>query len=133
MTMTATADPPQPMMLGWHPWFNKTTALGEAELDFQPGAMFERGDEPLPTGALIKPKPRPWDDCFTDVGSTPAISWGDLRVSLESNADHWVVFDELQHAVCVEPQTGPPNAVNLTPTVLEMDEQLELTFTIAWG
>ena len=133
MTMTATADVLQPMMLGWHPWFSKTTSAGEAVLDFAPGAMFERGDEPLPTGALVEPKPRPWDDCFTPVNTDPSISWGDLRIRLESNADHWVVFDELEHALCVEPQTGPPNAVNLSPTVLEAGEQLELHFSIAWS
>ena len=132
-TMTATAEVRQPMMLGWHPWFNKSTSLGPAILDFQPASMFERAAEPLPTGALVEPKPRPWDDCFTDIGSTPSISWGDLRISLESNADHWVVFDELEHAICVEPQTGPPNQFNLSPTVLDAGEQLELTFSIAWN
>ena len=133
MTMTATAAEPQPMMLGWHPWFRKTTPLGEALLDFQPSAMYERGEEPLPTGVLVDPKSRPWDDCFTGVGAPPSISWGDLRVELVSNADHWVVFDELNHAICVEPQTGPPNAFNFAPTVLDQDEQLQLTFSIRWS
>lgn len=132
MTMTVNAAERQPMMLGWHPWFNKSTALGNAVLDFQPGAMFERGDQPLPTGALVEPKPRPWDDCFTDVRSTPSISWGELRVSLESDASHWVVFDELDHAICVEPQTEPPNSFNLSPTILDEGDQLELTFSIVW-
>lgn len=133
MRMTATAHVPQPMMLGWHPWFRKSTALGEAVLDFHPSAMYERGDEPLPTGALVDPKPRPWDDCFTGVLSTPNISWGDLSLDLHSSADHWVVFDEPEHAMCIEPQTGPPNAFNLSPTVLDEGEQLTLTFTIAWS
>ena len=133
ITMTATADERQPIVLGWHPWFRKSTAHGEAILDFQPGDMYERGDEPLPTGVLVEPKPRPWDDCFTNLRSDPTISWGDLRVTLRSNADHWVVFDEMEHAICVEPQTGPPNSFNLAPQVLEEGDKLELVLTLDWN
>ena len=94
--------------------------------------MFERGEEPFPTGQLIDPKPRPWDDCFTDAGHAPNISWGDLAISLVSNAKHWVVFDELDHAICVEPQTDPPNAFNHQPTILEAGDALELILSIDW-
>ena len=132
MRITASADVRQPMMLGWHPWFNKTTPRGNAVLDFQPGAMFERGEEPLPTGQLLDPKPGPWDDCFTEVVNAPSISWGDLSVSLVSNAKHWVVFDELHHAICVEPQTDPPNAFNHEPTIVEAGDALELIFSFDW-
>lgn len=133
MTMQVTAYDRQPMVLGWHPWFRKTTSLGAASLQFDPGAMYERGDQPIPTGALIDPTPRPWDDCFTDVTGAPTLSWGSLELTLQSNASHWVVFDEPEHAICVEPQTGPPNAFNLSPIVLDKNEQLTVTLSFEWN
>ena len=133
MTMSATAHVRQPIVLGWHPWFRKSTTLGDVELAFTPGVMYERDDASIATGERIEPKARPWDDCFTNVAANPALSWGDLRVELASNADHWVVFDELDHAICVEPQTGPPNAANLSPTVLDEGHQLTITFSLDWS
>ena len=133
LTMTATADQPQPMMLGWHPWFRKSTTAGDAELSFAPTAMFERGDDGLPTGEIIEPPARPWDDCFVGARQPPSLTWGDLHLELRSDASHWVVFDELDHAICVEPQTGPPNAINANPTVLDAGEQLVLTLSMNWS
>jgi len=133
MTMRAIAHERQPMMLGWHPWFRKSNSLGEAELIFEPGAMFERADDGIPTGALIDPAPRPWDDCFTDVVTEPSLSWGNLRLQFSSKARHWVIFDELEHAICVEPQTDPPNAFNTTPTVLDEGHELSVDLTLDWS
>jgi len=133
MSMHANAYERQPMMLGWHPWFRKSTARGTAALSFNPTAMFERGADGIPTGALIDPPARPWDDCFAGVVHDPELSWGDLNLQFRSDADHWVVFDELEHAICVEPQTDPPNAFNTKPTVLDEGEDLTVTFTLDWS
>ena len=132
MTMSAHAHVRQPIMLGWHPWFQKSTTLGDVELTFAPGAMYERDDTSIPTGERVEPSARPWDDCFTDVTTNPALSWGDLRVELASDADYWVVYDELDYAICVEPQTDPPNAANISPTVLNEGDQLTTTFSLEW-
>jgi aldose 1-epimerase len=36
-----------------------------------------------------------------------------LTLTIDSDCSHWVVYNEPDHAVCVEPQSGPPDAVNL--------------------
>ena len=43
-----------------------------------------------------------------------------------------VVFDELAEAVCVEPQTGPPDALTLEPFVVTPDHPLTTTMTWTW-
>ena len=42
-----------------------------------------------------------------------------VHVTISSACDHWVVYDEPPHATCVEPQTGPPDAFNIRPEVVE--------------
>ena len=96
--------------------------------------MYERGPDGLPTGRLVPPKPRPWDDCFVDVERPPRLTWpGALILELSSPADHWVVYDELDHALCVEPQTGPPDDVHLGPrTVVAAGSSVETAMSWRW-
>lgn len=96
--------------LGFHPWFRRRLADGtEATLEVEPVEMVER-DGALPTGRLVAPSAGPWDDCFR-LASPPVLRWGDrLTLRLGSDAPWWVVYDERDHAVCVEPQTAPPDA-----------------------
>jgi aldose 1-epimerase len=133
-----------PAVLGWHPWFRRRLtgtpdrpmpAGDPAQLEFEPGQMYERDPDGLPTGRLVPPKPRPWDDCFTEVVGPPRLTWaGSLSLELSSSADHWVVYDELDHALCVEPQTGPPDDVNLGPrNVVAADESIETTMAWRWA
>jgi aldose 1-epimerase len=42
------------------------------------------------------------------------------------------VFDEPEHAICVEPQTGPPDAFTLDPVVVRPGEPLVATATWSW-
>lgn len=115
-----------PAEVGWHPWFVKPEALV-----FDPSSMYLRDGEGIPTGALVAPPPGPWDDCF--LNSQPVeLQYPDLVVTVRSDCDHWVVYDETPHATCVEPQSGPPDAFNLRPRVLEPGEQLVRTMTITW-
>jgi aldose 1-epimerase len=53
-------------------------------------------------------------------------------VRVESECDHWVVFDVPAEATCVEPQSGPPDAFNLTPHVVTPRSPLSRTMTISW-
>ena len=109
------ADEPMPVVMGWHPWFPRRLGRGgEVELDVRPLQMFERGPDGLPTGELVAPPPGPYDDCFLGLSAPPRLTWpGALELVLDSPTDHWVVFSERPEAVCVEPQTGPPDAVRL--------------------
>lgn len=127
-------DEPFPASLGWHPWFRRELGRGEpAELSFRARSMYERDAEGIPSGRLMAPPEGPFDDCFTDLEEEPVMRWaGALRVKLSSSADHWVVYDEPAHAICVEPCTGPPNSLNGRPTIVAPDEPLAAEFRIEW-
>ena len=120
-TLTVEATDAMPVVLGWHPWFRREVDGIAAELDFEARAMYARDSSGLPTGATIPPTPRPWDDAFTDIVIPPRLTWpGVLRLDLRSTAPFWVVFDERDDAICVEPQTAPPDAFNLAAVVLSL-------------
>jgi aldose 1-epimerase len=118
-----------PAEVGWHPWFRKPDRL-----EFTPASMYRRDEFGLPTGALVQPTTGPWDDCF--VNTRPVELHYDrataATVRVESGCDHWVVFDMPTDATCVEPQSGPPDAFNLTPHVVTPDTPLTRTATISW-
>ena len=128
-------DQPMPAVIGFHPCFTRELDGHRDQVTFEPGFMWERGDDYLPTGARLGPVPAgPWDDCFGDVATPPRLSWGDvLTVELRAATDTWVHFNQLDVAVCIEPQTDIPNAFNMgRGTVLEPGETLSLTLEIAW-
>lgn len=104
-----------PVVVGWHPWFRRSVGDGPSvRLDFEPLKMYERDASGIPTGACVPPTSGPWDDCFVDLKKPPRLTWSNgVSVVVESSCDHWVVYDQPAHAVCVEPQSGPPDAFNL--------------------
>jgi aldose 1-epimerase len=121
VSMSLEADEPQPVALGWHPWFRRVLAKGAepVRLSFEPGVMAARDAEGIPTGELVRPPAGPWDDAFTDLAADPVLEWpGQLRLEVSSTCRWWVVYTMPEHAVCVEPQSGPPDAANGTPDVV---------------
>jgi aldose 1-epimerase len=119
-----------PVTIGWHPWFRKPEA---DELHFE--SMYVRDAAGIPTGQLAAPAARPWDECFIGPRGRLALHTADgLTVVVASDCDHWVVYDQPLHATCVEPQSGPPDAVHLGSAVeLEPGEMLQRTMTISWS
>ncbi len=124
-----------PASIGWHPWFRRRLDRGaDAVLDFSARTMWPRDDEGVPTGEKILPTDGPWDDCFSDVDGMITLEWpGFLRLALDSTADYWIVFDEPRHAVCIEPQTGPPDALNLAPMRVTRASPLTARFSLQWS
>lgn len=118
-----------PVTLGWHPWFVKPES---DHLEF--GAYYPCDGEQIPTGELARPPQRPWDHCFVEpVSPLELVYRHGLRVRVESDCDHWVVYDQPAHATCVEPQSGPPNAVNMhRAQVVPPGEMLQRTMTARW-
>ena len=52
---------------------------------------------------------------------------------MSSSCDHWVVYDEPEHAVCIEPQSGPPDAFNLGGSeVASPDHPVVHQMTLRW-
>ncbi len=133
LAVTAT-DQPMPAVLGWHPCFDREVAGHPDRLDFHATFMWARRDDHIPSGDTVPVPPGPWDDCFGGVAAPPTISWGDaLSVRLDAPTQTWVVFDERDDIVCVEPQTDTPNAFNLSGgTVLQPGDRLALPLTISW-
>ena len=126
---------PFPASLGWHPWFRRELAGGAtAQLDFEAASIYVLDQTDLPTGETRTPGPGPYDDCFTGVERDPVLRWpGALALTLSSSLDHWVVYDALAHAICVEPSSGPPDALNIAPHIVTPGEPLVGHFRIAWN
>jgi aldose 1-epimerase len=142
LSLTLLADEPMPGALGWHPWFPRrltgtserpTQPSAPAVLRFDATSMFVRDAEGIPTGELVAPTPRPWDDCFTGLRSAPRITWpGVLSLELTSSCEFWVVYDEPPDTICVEPQSSPPDFVHLDPVVVWPGAPLTATMTWRW-
>lgn len=133
------ARDPMPVALGWHPWFRRSIGGAEAQLEFEAASMYVRGTDGLPTGDVTPPTPRPWDDAFTDIVLPPRLTWpGVLALDLRSSAPFWVVFDEREETICVEPQTAPPDAFNLAaavgvdPPVATPDHPVSIAMAWRW-
>lgn len=122
-----------PASCGWHPWFRRVVAGVEASLDFHPGFVFARDGEDVATRTRLPAGEPPWDDCFGEVAGNPQITWpGVLRLDLESACPYWVVFTERAHALCVEPQTAPPDDLNHDPFVVEPGHPLVADCVMRW-
>ncbi len=128
----ATSDAAMPAVVGWHPWFPRTLVRGgPVQLAFDAGSMYE-AEGGLPTGRLVQPGPGPWDDTFTDIRGTMEVRWpGAARIGIETSCDHVVVYDRAPQGVCVEPQTGPPDALNLGSATIVTPGR-PLTATVAF-
>jgi aldose 1-epimerase len=77
--------------------------------------MYVRDSEGIAVPSRVSLTPPPWDDCFAGAHMHPRLRITDIDIELRSNLSHWVIFDELRHATCVEPQSGPPNEFNFSP------------------
>ena len=140
-TLELQAEETMPAALGWHPWFRRylgdDTSSAEVDLIVDAESMFERGPDGLPTGTLVPPRERPWDDAFSGLRTSPIVRWpGALEITISSTADVWVVYDEAVEGVCVEPQTAPPDAINLAAAAGEepdiADADTPMTTSMAW-
>ena len=105
-----------PAVVGWHPWFaRRLDRGGPLEWSVDAVQQVERGAGHLPTGRLVPfdPSVGPFDDAFVVPSGRARVRWpGALAVDVAADAGWYVVFDELDDAVCLEPQSGPPNGVN---------------------
>ncbi|MEE1817815.1 aldose 1-epimerase [Streptomyces sp. SP18ES09] len=131
-----TSDASFPAQAGWHPWFLRNLGQGgqDASIAFAPAWQEQRGENHLPTGRRIDPLPGPWDDCFGMPGGVDVtLTWpGELELRVTSRAEWVVVYDEPEEAICVEPQSGPPNGLNTLPRLVTPIDPLEVEATWSW-
>lgn len=139
LTLEATvrsADAPMPASLGWHPWFRRDVGRDALlELDVRPLEALVVDHEQIPTGERTAPPPQPWDDCFTGMPTPPRLRWpGALDLEITSSATWWVVYSHPAHAVCVEPQTAPPNALATgDAAIVTPDAPLSAWMHLSWS
>jgi galactose mutarotase-like enzyme len=123
-----------PATLGWHPWWRRDIGAGgplEVRLDAR--QQLVRDGAGIATGAVTTPRPGPHDDCFTGLRSAPVLSWpGALDMTVDSDCAYVVVCDTFDDGVGVEPQTGPPDALNHTPHVIHPGSPLTAEMRLSW-
>jgi galactose mutarotase-like enzyme len=129
------ARDPFPATAGWHPWFRRVLGHGSvARLDFAAAGMLRRDAAGIPRGEVVPIPPGPWDDCFTGVRWPMTITWpGVLTLGISSDAEFAVVYDELEEAFCVEPQSGPPDGPNTSPRMVLPGEPLVVSTRWSWA
>ena len=132
--MALEADEAMPATIGWHPWFRRALEPGGAPVDLTLDAahMLVRDAEGIPSGARVPPPDGPWDDCFTGLRADPVLEWPGLRLTLSSSCPWWVVYTQPAYAVCVEPQSGPPDAANADPEVVARGATLAHAMRWRW-
>lgn len=145
MRLDVTAHDDMPVQVGWHPWFVRPDSY---TVPFR--TLWPRDAHGITTRAGVDHDPdlaptRTWDDCFSDPVAPPTLTYRrsdpnqpdpnqvmSLDLVLDSDCSHWVVYDEPSHAVCIEPQSGPPNGINDAPLWLGFGESVTRTFRIGW-
>jgi galactose mutarotase-like enzyme len=128
---------PMPAACGWHPWWRRNLGDVDARLDLPASSMYRRDDDGpdgmTTTDVITPPPPGPWDDCFTGLTGPPMLHWdGALSLAIESDCPCVVVFDQLAPAVCVEPQSAPPDALNHEPAIASPDHPVVAHTTWRW-
>jgi len=114
-----------PAGIGWHPWFRRAAGDGAVAARVDARWTYETR-EMIPTGWCFAPGrdlaladgpvlgERRIDACYRGLRGPLALRWGSLWLEMtrSPNIDHAVVYTP-EHAVCVEPQTCAPDALNL--------------------
>ena len=111
ITVHALAEP-MPAVVGWHPWFRRDLGTASVEWSLRASQRVVRGPDHLPTAVLVpyRPEDGPFDDAF--LATEARVRWpGLLAIDVVSDGGWFVVFDELPDAVCIEPQSGPPDGL----------------------
>jgi galactose mutarotase-like enzyme len=137
-----------PAQLGLHPWFRRHLAPRDSDapvrIDFAPDWQAEKGGNGLPTGRRITPLKGPWDDTFgwdstmnstMNLPMTAGLVWDDVELRIAADCSYGTVFNELEPAVCVEPQTSVPNALDAEPGqhMVRPGEPLVLTTNLSFA
>lgn len=132
--MTMTSEEPSPCIIGWHPWFRRVIDGETARWRCNDPRLAVR-DGAFPSGELHSDPVGPFDDAFFIADAQVEVQWGTgRRLRVESSHPWFVVFDQLPDALCVEPQTAPPNAFT-TPwdgTVVTAYPEAPVRLTNSW-
>ncbi len=111
--ITVTADDEEfPCAVGWHPWFRRRISGASATWSMDAVGMLERDEHGLPAGWAEGRPEGPVDDAFLVPSGRATITWPSVvEVQVSADSEWFVVYDALPSALCVEPQTGPPDGL----------------------
>lgn len=123
-----------PATVGWHPWFRRRLGKGDPlQLNFQAEALLAKEADGITGQERVPPGSGPWDDCFVGIAQPVQLRWpGALILEMTATTDCWVVYNEPSHALCVEPQSAPPNALNQPIKWVAPGEPLVLESRWSW-
>jgi aldose 1-epimerase len=127
-------DGPMPADCGWHPWFRRSVGGAPLELRAKAGAMLDTDESNIVTGRRVPIGPRPWASCFVDIEWPVVLTWpGVLQLEVHSTCPNVVLYETHELGVCVEPQTGPPDSLNLGPSIVAPGKPLVATCDLVWS
>ena len=108
-----------PAAVGWHPWFRRNLLLGDdvvgrsAVYGFDASTQFAVDENFIVSGDTIDVGTSPFDDSFFVADGKAHISWpGFRRIDIDADVQFMHLY-ESENFVCIEPETAPPNGVNL--------------------
>ena len=123
-------DRSMPVQVGWHPWWRRHIGGGEALFDLAAKGMWQRGPDGTTTGRIQPVAPPPWDDAFSGVTQPVVLRWPELLLEMRSDCDTWVIYSEPADAICIEPQSGPPDSFRHRPQVIQPGETFRRTMSV---
>ena len=119
------SDEAMPAWIGWHPWFRRPEA-GDMTVRVGSSGVLETSADLIPTGRVVDLDPetdlragprlgrRRLDHVYIETTSPAEITWPDLKLTMEFELPiRTLVVHTPEHGVCVEPQTGWPDAISL--------------------
>jgi len=111
--ITVTAEDEEfPCVVGWHPWFRRRISGASATWSIDAVGMLERDEHGLPAGWAEGRPEGSVDDAFLVPSGRATITWPSVvEVQVSADSEWFVVYDALPSALCVEPQTGPPDGL----------------------
>lgn len=125
---------PMPATAGFHPWFRSDINGRQPVISFEPA---RRVSVNAATGRIFfdaELGPRPWDEVFSGLDTPPRIAWPDgPALTLLSDAEVWVYYEQTPGGFCIEPWTAPPGALGTASAQAVLPgKPLTLGFTIDW-
>ncbi len=115
---------PIPVTVGWHPCFARPD-VGDVRVEVPATHVLEADDDVAPTGRVLPVDTRTdlrtgpalgdrrLDTTYVEVGGPVRVTWPDLALTMDHQGLRTFVVFTPPHEVCVEPQSGWPDAVNL--------------------
>ena len=105
-----------PVTVGWHPWFRRRLRDVEARVRLEATGILVRDDEGLPVEIVPGIPDGPFDDAFLVPSGRARIEWpGVVALDIQSDDRWFVLYDERDSCVCLEPQSGPPDGLVAHP------------------